>query len=70
MAQEQTFSIVTALRGQSVVLPDLNAVLDGWPREVNQGLDRLRRDVDAWLDRYDTNLLLLKVFRKASRGWI
>lgn len=70
MAQEQTVSIVTALRGQSVVLPDLNAVLDGWPREVNQGLDRLRRDVDDWLDRYDTNLLLLKVFRKASRGWI
>lgn len=70
MTQDLAISIITALRGQSVVLPDLNAVLDGWPREVNQGLDRLRRDVGDWLDRYDTNILLLKASRKASHGWI
>lgn len=69
MTQEQSISVITALRGQSIRLPDLNAVFDGWPREVNQGLDRLRRDLDDWLDRYDTNTLLLKASCKASHGW-
>ena len=60
MAQEQPISILRALRGQSIVLPDLNAILDGWPREVNPNLDRLRRDLDEWLDRYDIKKLPLK----------
>ena len=46
-------SILSVLRGQSILLPDLNVTFDGWPREVNQGLDQLRHDVDEWLDRYD-----------------
>ena len=53
MTQQEANSILTALHGQSIVLPNLNAILDGWPREVNQNLDRLRQDVDQWLDRYD-----------------
>ena len=62
MTQEEPNSILTALHSQSIVLPDLNAILDGWPREINQNLDQLRRDVDEWLDRYDIQNLPLKVF--------
>ena len=53
MTGEQPSSILTALQGQSITLPDLNRILDGWPREFNQNLDRLRCDVDQWLERYD-----------------
>ena len=60
MVPEQSISILTSLRGQSIILPELNAMLDGWPREVNQGLDQLRRDVDEWLDRYNIKALMLK----------
>ena len=66
MTQEEPNSILTALHGQSIVLPDLNAILDGWPREINQNLDRLRRDVDEWLDRYDIQYLPLKVFQSIT----
>ena len=69
MTQEQSISILTALRGQSIALPDLNAILDGWPREVNRSLDRLRHDVDEWLDRYDIVDPQLKVSCKVSHGW-
>ena len=53
MTQEQSISILTALHDQSIVLPDLNAMFGGWPSEVNQNLDRLRGDVEEWLDRFD-----------------
>ena len=53
MAGNRSVSVLAELHGQSIVLPDLNSILDGWPREVNQNLDRLRRDVDGWLDRYE-----------------
>ena len=58
MTQEQSISILTALHGQSIVLPDLNTMLGGWPREVNLNLDRLRGDVEEWLDRFDIHDLL------------
>ncbi len=61
MSQEQAITILTALRGQSILLPDLNAILGGWPREINQNLDQLRRDVEEWLDRYDIEIFLLEV---------
>ena len=60
MISEQSTSILTALRGQSITLPDLNSIFHDWPKEVNQGLDQLRRDVDEWLDRYNTQPLGLK----------
>ena len=67
MTQEHPISILAALHGQSIVLPDLNAILDGWPKEVNHNLDRLRRHVDEWLDRYDIKNHPLN-FSKASHG--
>ena len=51
--EEQPTKILTELRGQSIILPDLNAILGSWPREVHQDLGRLRCDVNEWLDRYD-----------------
>ena len=45
-------SILAELRGQCIVLPDLNGVLNSWPKQTNRNLDRLRHDVDEWLDRY------------------
>lgn len=50
--------ILESLRGKSVVLPDLNAILHGWPREVNQGLEQVRNDVDEWLEKYRDTFLL------------
>ena len=61
MAEQESVSVLAELRGQSIVLPDLNSIIDGWPREVNQNLDRLRRDVDEWLDRYEIQKSSLKV---------
>ena len=51
MTQVEASTILAELRGQSIILPDLNAMFNGWPRHVNVHLDRLRRDVDRWLDR-------------------
>ena len=60
MASELSVSILTELRGQSITLPDLNSIFHDWPKEVNPGLGQLRRDVNEWLDRYNTNPLTLK----------
>ena len=58
--QDGHSSIVAELKGQSVVIPDLNAILDGWPRQVSQDIDRLRGDVNEWLTRYCTFVLISK----------
>ena len=60
-AQERHSSIIAELKGQSVVIHDLNAILDGWPREVSQDIDRLRGDVNEWLERYGTCVLVSKL---------
>ena len=60
MASELSVSILMSLRGQSIILPDLNSIFQDWPKEVNPGLGQLRRDVDEWLDRYNTNPITLK----------
>lgn len=52
MTRVEATTILAELRGQSIVLPDLNVMFDGWPQHVNINLDRLRRDVDGWLDGY------------------
>lgn len=53
MAKADPDSILAELRGQSIVLPDLNAIFESWPKQVNASLDRLRHDVDEWLDRFN-----------------
>ena len=49
-SQESHTSILKTLNAQSIILPDLNALIDGWPKEVNPGVDQLRPELDAWLD--------------------
>ncbi len=44
-------ALLNSLRGQRIVLCDLNRIFDGWPKEINPNLDRLRHDVDVWLER-------------------
>lgn len=45
-------TILARLRGQNIVLRDLNALFgSGWPRKTNPELHNLRAEVDAWLDK-------------------
>ncbi|KAL9129096.1 MAG: hypothetical protein Q9217_002368 [Psora testacea] len=68
MTQEKSNLILTELRGQSIVLRDLNAILAGWPREVNRHLDKLRCDVDEWLDSAMGHSSKLKSLKEADFG--
>lgn len=67
MTLQQPDAILTKMQGQSVVLPDLNAIFDGWPRGVIQNLEQLRRDVDGWLGRYTHQIHLLCHFSSFTR---
>ena len=44
-------ALLRSLRGQEIVLCDLTSIFDGWPKEINHNLDRVRQDVDVWLER-------------------
>ena len=44
-------AILNSLRGEKIVLCDLNRIFNNWPKEINPNLDRLRHDVDIWLER-------------------
>lgn len=54
MSPYDTDGVVNSLRGQELAIVDLNAIFSGWPRKINANLDRLRQDVDAWLERHGT----------------
>ena len=43
--------LVKALRGRSLIVPDLHSLLDHWPQSVNLEEKRLRDDVDRKLER-------------------
>ena len=43
--------LLDSLRGEEVVLRDLNGIFNNWPKEINPNLDQLRQDVDVWLER-------------------
>ncbi|KAI4182232.1 MAG: hypothetical protein L6R41_006112 [Letrouitia leprolyta] len=66
MPQNDSETILAELRGQSIVLPDLNAIFLGWPKDVNPGLDRLRVDVDEWLTRTLSHNSKIKTLRAAD----
>jgi hypothetical protein len=53
MIWQEPGALLTSLRGQEVTLCDLNAIFSGWPSEVNPNLDRLRQDVEVWLEKCD-----------------
>ncbi|KAL8765569.1 MAG: hypothetical protein Q9209_007400 [Squamulea sp. 1 TL-2023] len=41
--------LVTSLRGRTLEIPDLQALLSHWPQYVHLEFDRLRDDVDGKL---------------------
>lgn len=43
--------LLISLRGQRVVLPDLDGLFQDWPTKVNPNLSRLRQELDIWLER-------------------
>ena len=45
-------SILEALKGQSIVLPNLDAIFASWPKEVNVSVDWLDHEIVEWLNRY------------------
>ena len=67
MTLQEPDAILTKLQGQTIVLPDLEPIFDGWPRGVNQNLEQLRRDVDDWLGRYTHQIHLLSSFQTSLK---
>ena len=43
--------LLKLLRGQSLVIPDLEILFDHWPQSVNPEENRLRDDVDRKLEK-------------------
>ena len=50
-------AVLASLQGKKIVIADLNAIFSGWPRKVNPNLDKLRQDLDVWLERYGAILV-------------
>jgi len=48
--QAERTRLLSALRGQTIRIPDLAVLFNGWPTKTNPELDRLRRDVRKWLN--------------------
>jgi hypothetical protein len=44
--------LLSSLKGNSVVLPDMQALLRDWPQHVNPEIDRLHKDVEKYLETY------------------
>lgn len=44
--------LLASLRGRTLEIPDLQALLSHWPQYVHLELDRLRKDVDRKLHEY------------------
>ncbi|KAI9725876.1 MAG: hypothetical protein M1828_002505 [Chrysothrix sp. TS-e1954] len=56
--------VVESLRGQTINVTNLDEPFQDWPSEINPEIDRLRRDVDEWLQRtmsHSGSLELLKI---------
>ncbi|KAL8833601.1 MAG: hypothetical protein Q9170_004184 [Blastenia crenularia] len=62
-------TLLTSLRGQKVFVEDLNILFTGWPCKVNVHLERLREDVDAWLESLLGDSKLLQPLRTADFGF-
>ncbi|KAL1640472.1 hypothetical protein SLS58_006971 [Diplodia intermedia] len=60
--------LLSEVRGQTLVLPDLWQYCSHWPQAVNPGLDRLRQDVNDWLDSAIPSEKLRKAFKIADIG--
>lgn len=43
--------LLSSVRGNTLVFPDLWQYCSHWPQAVNPGIDQLRKDVSDWLDK-------------------
>ena len=49
MAPQTPQSLLSSIRSQSIVLPNLTSIFSSYPLEINPSLERLRNDVDTWI---------------------
>jgi hypothetical protein len=49
--QTQRERLLASLRGQTVRIPDLTPLFELWPTKTNPEMDRMRTDIQAWLNR-------------------
>ena len=49
MATQTPQRLLSLIRSQSIILPNLTSIFSSYPLEVNPGLERLRYDVDTWI---------------------
>lgn len=55
--------LLSSLKGNSVVLPDMQALLRDWPQYVNPEIETLHTDVEKYLEMYT---ILINVDREAA----
>jgi hypothetical protein len=60
--------LLSSLKGNSAVLPDMQALLYDWPQHVNPEIDRLHKDVEKYLDTYIILLPLSSCRSLAASG--
>jgi hypothetical protein len=49
--EDQRETLLSSLRGKTLHIPDLAPLFQHWPTKTNPLVDRLRVDVQEWLDR-------------------
>lgn len=52
-----TFSVretlISDLKGKTIQIRDLGNILPGWPQGVNSEVEKLRDEIESWLDTYE-----------------
>jgi hypothetical protein len=51
MGTQDPDTLLNSLKGQRILIQDLNVLFKGWPCKVNIHLERLRETVDVWLEK-------------------
>lgn len=69
MTHQTPDAVLSSLRGQSFRLPDLNVIFRDYPLEVNLNLERLRTDVNAWLDNSKFRISKIESLKAADIGY-
>ncbi|QKX52974.1 uncharacterized protein TRUGW13939_00045 [Talaromyces rugulosus] len=60
--------VLAALRTQRIPVPDLIPLFSHWPSKVSPELDKLRKDVDTWLNTFSLPSKALDAFRSSDFG--
>ncbi|KAF4535898.1 Terpene synthase [Lasiodiplodia theobromae] len=60
--------LLSSVRGNTLVFPDLWQYCSHWPQAVNPGIDQLRKDVSDWLDKAIPSEKLREAYKIADIG--